>query len=105
MSNPGQNNPDQVIMTLAEFLANAQETDLFQQVADEVEQEQKETIVVDSPARRDEEANLLANQVAGGDVTILSCQKSTPKTEIAGTGGVLVLAGSNPWADIISFGV
>jgi hypothetical protein len=70
--------PDQAIMTLSEFLSNAQESDLFQQVAQEVEQEQKEMIVVDSAARRDEEATLLASQFAGGDVTIESCQKAAP---------------------------
>jgi hypothetical protein len=58
-------NPDQFIMTFSEFLADAQTSDLFQQVADEIAQEQKETIVVDSGARRDEEWGVLANQVVG----------------------------------------
>lgn len=66
-------------MTLSEFLSNAQESDLFQQVEHAVELEQKETIVVDSAARRDEEATLLASQFAGGDITIESCQKSAPQ--------------------------
>ncbi len=71
MSNPGQNNPDQVIMTFDEFLADAQTNDLFQQVADEIAQEQKETVVVDSSVRRDEEWAVLANQVVGRENCLL----------------------------------
>ena len=51
-------------MTLGEFLAEAQESDLFQQVAEEIAQEQKEAVVVDSGARTDEEWAVLANQMA-----------------------------------------
>jgi hypothetical protein len=58
-------NPDKAIMTFGEFLEGAQTSDLFQQVADEIAQEQKEIIVVDSSARRDEEWGVLANQVVG----------------------------------------
>ena len=58
-------NPDQVIMTFGEFLADAETNDLFQQVADEIVQEQKETLVVDANVRRDEEWGVLANQVVG----------------------------------------
>jgi hypothetical protein len=52
-------------MTFAEFMADAQESDLFQQVADEIAKEQKETVVVDSGARTDEEWAVLANHVVG----------------------------------------
>jgi hypothetical protein len=58
-------NPNQFIMTFSEFLADAQTSDMFQQVEDEIAQEQKETVVVDSSARRDEEWGVLANQVVG----------------------------------------
>jgi len=59
------NTPDQIIMTFDEFLSEAQKNDLFQQVAKEIAQEQKETNIVDSSARRDEEWGILANQVVG----------------------------------------
>ena len=56
--------PDKVIMTYAEFLAEAQSTDLFQQVAEEIALEQKDALVVDSAARTDEEWAVLTNQIA-----------------------------------------
>lgn len=58
-------NPDQVIMTFGEFLADAQTNDLFQQVAGEIAEEQKETVVLDASVRRDEEWSVLANQIVG----------------------------------------
>jgi hypothetical protein len=70
------NNPDQIIMTLNEFLAKAEPSDLFQQVADEIKQEEKETVLLDSVARRDEEWSLLANQVVGGETSLPFDHKS-----------------------------
>jgi len=63
MNNP--NSPQQAIMTFDEFLTDAHTKDFFQQVAEEIAQEQKEAVVVDSSVRRDEEWALLANQVVG----------------------------------------
>jgi hypothetical protein len=75
------NNPDQVIMTFAEFLSGAQTTDLFQQVAEEIAKEQNETIIIDSRARRDEEWSLLANQVVGGEITVMPRPNAAPQTQ------------------------
>jgi hypothetical protein len=73
------NNPDEVIMTFAEFLSGAQTTDLFEQVAEEIAKEQNKTIVIDSRARRDEEWSLLANQIVGGEVSVLPSHKAVPQ--------------------------
>ena len=71
------NNPDQVIMTVSEFLAQAESSDLFQQVAEDAAAERKKTIFNESSARRDEEWSLLANQVVGGEISMLSTQRSS----------------------------
>jgi hypothetical protein len=57
-------NPDKVIMTFAEFFTNAHESDLFQQVADEIAREEKAKVVVDPGFRTEEEWAVLTNQVA-----------------------------------------
>lgn len=51
-------------MTFAEFFTNAHESDLFQQVADEIAKEEKEKVVVDPGFRTDEEWAVLTNQIA-----------------------------------------
>jgi hypothetical protein len=58
-------NSDQVIMTFDEFLSGAEVSDSFEQVADEIANEQKDTILVDPDSRRDDEWGVLANQVVG----------------------------------------
>ena len=72
MSNPcNPGNTDDVIMTFDEFLADAQTNDLFQQVAHDIAEEQKEAVVLDSSVKRDEEWAVLANQVVGRENCLL----------------------------------
>src|SRR5690349_14749006 len=66
MSNPSQSNPDRVIMSFGEFLADAKETDLLEQVADEIALEQREPVVVDPGPPTEEEWGVLAHQMCGG---------------------------------------
>lgn len=85
MENPDQNvvkNPDQVIMTFDEFLTDAQTSDLFQQVADEIAQEQKESVVVESGVRTEEEWAVLMHQV------VASGSDAQPKTDAGQNPGV-----------------
>jgi len=63
--NSPEPNPEEVILTFDEFLAGAVPSDSFKQVAEEIAEEQKKAILVDSNARRDEEWSILANQVVG----------------------------------------
>lgn len=62
-----KNNPDKVIMTVAEFLCGAQTSAWVEEKELEEEQEAK---MKDARARRDEEWSLLANQVVGGETAI-----------------------------------
>lgn len=57
--------PDKLIMTFSEFLAGAETSDSFEQVADEIAKEQEEAILIDPTARRDDEWGVLGNQVVG----------------------------------------
>jgi hypothetical protein len=59
------NDPDKVIMTFSEFLAGAETSDSFEQVADEIAEEQKQPILIDAGTRRDEEWGVLGNQIVG----------------------------------------
>ena len=64
-------NPDEIIMTFDEFLATAETSDLFQQVAQEIAHEQDQQVMIET-ARRDEEWSFLANQVVGGEISMLA---------------------------------
>jgi hypothetical protein len=63
--NPPEPNPEETILTFGEFLTGAVPTDSFQQVAEEIAQEQKNAILIDPNTRRDEEWSILANQIVG----------------------------------------
>ena len=63
--NSPEPNPEEVILTFGEFLAGAVPSDSFEQVAEEIAEEQKKAILIDSNTRRDEEWSILANQVVG----------------------------------------
>ncbi len=58
-------NSEKVIITVSEFLVGALPSDSFEQVAQEIAEEQKDRLRVDPNSRRDEEWGLLANQVVG----------------------------------------
>ena len=64
--------PNKIIMTFAEFLPEAHESDMFEQVAKEIEKEQTQEIVLESGSSRDEELSFLANLVVGGEILIVS---------------------------------
>jgi N-acetylglutamate synthase/N-acetylornithine aminotransferase len=61
----GMTDPQVTIMTVSEFLDGASTSDAFERVADEIAQEQNNTVRVDPSTRRDEEWGILANQVVG----------------------------------------
>jgi hypothetical protein len=61
---PTLQNPE-TLFSFDEFIAGAERTDFFQQVAANLAEEERETIFSESIVRRDEEWGVLANQVVG----------------------------------------
>lgn len=60
--------PDQIIMTMDEFLAGAQSSTLFQDVAHTAEANRP--LIDESRARRDRDWSLLNWQVVGGEILL-----------------------------------
>ena len=67
-----KNNPDKTIMTVAEFLSDAQTSDL---VTEDPAEQKEDAKLKDARARRDEEWSFLANQVVGGETAMFPVQK------------------------------
>ena len=65
------NNPDKMIMTVAEFLCDAHRSDL---VSEDFAGQKEDAKLKDARARRDEEWSFLANQVVGGETAMFPVQ-------------------------------
>ncbi|MGA3267413.1 MAG: hypothetical protein ABSE16_11385 [Verrucomicrobiota bacterium] len=87
------NESDKIIMTMAEFLSEAETSEL---VPDRAADEEQEAKMKDARARRDEEWSVLANQVVGGETALCLGREAAS----AGEGEVgKAAAGDKPSSD------